>query len=115
MRAGKATIWARCQVLWEINVNKTIAITFCHRPQCLGSGGAFFMQQNIRQIASDDGIYSRLKAFVAASFGWHWAPYRGLLVGGVILGIAETMTKAIYFFAVRRCQFLMAFLLLFCL
>jgi len=78
--------------LMGINVNKTIAITFVIGSVLAGAGGVLYATK-YPQIDPMMGYIPGLKAFVAAVLGGIGS-IPGAMVGGVILGIAETMTKA---------------------
>ena len=78
--------------LMGISVNKTIAITFVIGSVLAGAGGVLYATA-YPQIDPMMGYIPGLKAFVAAVLGGIGS-VPGAMVGGVILGIAETMTKA---------------------
>ena len=78
--------------LMGISVNKTIAITFVIDSVLAGAGGVLYATA-YPQIDPMMGYIPGLKAFVAAVLGG-LGSVPGAMVGGVILGIAETMTKA---------------------
>ena len=78
--------------LMGVNVNKTIAITFVIGSVLAGAGGVLYATA-YPQVDPFMGYIPGLKAFVAAVLGGIGS-IPGAMVGGVILGIAETMTKA---------------------
>jgi branched-chain amino acid transport system permease protein len=78
--------------LMGINVNRTIAITFVIGSVLAGAGGVLYATA-YPQIDPVMGYIPGLKAFVAAVLGGIGS-VPGAMVGGVILGVAETMTKA---------------------
>jgi len=78
--------------LMGVNVNKTIAITFVIGSVLAGAGGVLYATA-YPQIDPTMGYIPGLKAFVAAVLGGIGS-VPGAMLGGVILGIAETMTKA---------------------
>lgn len=78
--------------LMGINVNRTIAITFVIGSILAGAGGVLYATA-YPQIEPTMGYIPGLKAFVAAVLGGIGS-VPGAMLGGVILGIAETMTKA---------------------
>jgi len=78
--------------LMGVNVNKTIAITFVIGSILAGAGGVLYATA-YPQIEPTMGYIPGLKAFVAAVLGGIGS-VPGAMLGGVILGIAETMTKA---------------------
>ena len=78
--------------LMGISVNNTIAITFVIGSILAGAGGVLYASA-YPQIAPTMGYIPGLKAFVAAVLGGIGS-VPGAMVGGVILGIAETMAKA---------------------
>ena len=75
-----------------ISVNKTIAITFVLGSVLAGAGGVLYATA-YPQIDPVMGYIPGLKAFVAAVLGGIGS-IPGAVVGGIILGIAETMAKA---------------------
>ena len=77
--------------LMGISVNKTIAITFVIGSVLAGAGGVLYATA-YPQIDPMMGYMPGLKAFVAAVLGGIGS-IPGAMVGGVILGIAETLTK----------------------
>ncbi len=78
--------------LMGISVNKTIAITFVIGSVLAGAGGVLYATA-YPQIDPTMGYIPGLKAFVAAVLGGIGS-VPGAMVGGIILGIAETMAKA---------------------
>lgn len=80
--------------LMGISVNKTIAITFVIGSILAGAGGVLYATA-YPQVDPMMGYIPGLKAFVAAVLGGIGS-IPGAMVGGVILGIAETMTKAYF-------------------
>lgn len=78
--------------LMGINVNKTISITFA-----IGSGLAAIagplLCSTYPALTPYTGSMPGIKAFVAAVFGGIGS-IPGALIGGVILGVVETLTKA---------------------
>lgn len=78
--------------LMGISVNNTIAITFVIGSILAGAGGVLYASA-YPQIDPTMGYIPGLKAFVAAVLGGIGS-VPGAMVGGVILGIAETMAKA---------------------
>ena len=77
--------------LMGINVNKTIAVTFAIGSVLAGAGGVLYASA-YPQVDPLMGYMPGLKAFVAAVLGGIGS-IPGAMIGGVILGIAETMTK----------------------
>lgn len=77
--------------LMGISVNKTIAITFVIGSVLAGAGGVLYATA-YPQIDPNMGYMPGLKAFIAAVLGGIGS-IPGAMVGGVILGIAETLTK----------------------
>lgn len=77
--------------LMGINVNKTIAVTFAIGSVLAGAGGVLYASA-YPQIDPMMGYMPGLKAFVAAVLGGIGS-IPGAMIGGIILGIAETMTK----------------------
>ena len=78
--------------LMGVNVNRTIAITFVIGSVLAGAGGVLYATA-YPQVDPLMGYIPGLKAFVAAVLGGIGI-VPGAMVGGVILGIVETMTKA---------------------
>lgn len=77
--------------LMGISVNKTIAITFVIGSILAGAGGVLYATA-YPQIDPTMGYMPGLKAFVAAVLGGIGS-IPGAMVGGVLLGVAETLTK----------------------
>ena len=77
--------------LMGISVNKTIAITFVIGSILAGAGGILYATA-YPQIEPTMGYMPGLKAFVAAVLGGIGS-IPGAMVGGVLLGVAETLTK----------------------
>lgn len=77
--------------LMGISVNKTIAITFVIGSILAGAGGVLYATA-YPQIDPMMGYMPGLKAFVAAVLGGIGS-IPGAMVGGILLGIAETLTK----------------------
>ena len=77
--------------LMGINVNKIIAITFVIGSVLAGAGGVLYATA-YPQIEPTMGYIPGLKAFIAAVLGGIGS-IPGAMAGGVILGIAETLTK----------------------
>lgn len=80
--------------LMGVSVNRTIAITFVIGSVLAGAGGVLYATA-YPQINPTMGYIPGLKAFVAAVLGGIGS-VPGAMVGGVILGIVETMTKAYF-------------------
>ena len=78
--------------LMGVNVNRTIAITFVIGSVLAGAGGVLYATA-YPQVDPLMGYIPGLKAFVAAVLGGIGS-VPGAMVGGVILGIVETLTKA---------------------
>ena len=78
--------------LMGINVNRTIAITFVIGSVLAGAGGVLYATA-YPQINPTMGYIPGLKAFVAAVLGGIGS-VPGAMLGGIILGVVETMTKA---------------------
>ena len=78
--------------LMGISVNRTIATTFVIGSVLAGAGGVLYATA-YPQIDPMMGYIPGLKAFVAAVLGGIGS-IPGAMLGGIILGIAETMTKA---------------------
>lgn len=78
--------------LMGISVNRTIAFTFVLGSVLAGAGGVLYATA-YPQIDPVMGYIPGLKAFVAAVLGGIGS-IPGAMLGGIILGIAETMTKA---------------------
>src|SRR5574344_360114 len=77
--------------LMGISVNKTIAITFVIGSVLAGAGGVLYATA-YPQIDPVMGYMPGLKAFIAAVLGGIGS-IPGAMLGGVILGVAETLTK----------------------
>ena len=77
--------------LMGISVNKTIAITFVIGSVLAGAGGVLYATA-YPQIDPTMGYMPGLKAFVAAVLGGIGS-IPGAMVGGVLLGVAETLAK----------------------
>lgn len=78
--------------LMGVNVNRTIAVTFVIGSVLAGAGGVLYATA-YPQVDPLMGYIPGLKAFVAAVLGGIGS-VPGAMAGGIILGIAETMTKA---------------------
>lgn len=78
--------------LMGVSVNKTIVITFVIGSVLAGAGGVLYATA-YPQIEPTMGYVPGLKAFVAAVFGGIGS-VPGAMLGGVILGVTETMIKA---------------------
>ena len=94
-RTGKAmrsvSFDMQASSLMGINVNRTIAVTFAIGSVLAGAGGVLYASA-YPQVDPLMGYMPGLKAFVAAVLGGIGS-IPGAMIGGVILGIAETMTK----------------------
>ena len=77
--------------LMGISVNKTIAFTFAIGSVLAGAGGVLYATA-YPQIDPLLGYMPGLKAFIAAVLGGIGS-IPGAMLGGIILGIAETLTK----------------------
>ncbi len=77
--------------LMGINVNRIIAVTFLIGAVLAGAGGVLYATA-YPQIDPVMGYIPGLKAFIAAVLGGIGS-VPGAVAGGVILGIAETLTK----------------------
>jgi branched-chain amino acid transport system permease protein len=77
--------------LMGISVNGTISFTFALGSVLAAAGGLLFAFA-YPQVSPTMGTMPGLKAFVAAVFGGIGS-VPGAMIGGFILGIAETMTK----------------------
>ncbi|MCQ2577823.1 MAG: branched-chain amino acid ABC transporter permease [Treponema sp.] len=77
--------------LMGINVNRTIAITFVIGSILAGAGGVLYATA-YPQVDPMMGYMPGLKAFVAAVLGGIGS-IPGAMLGGVLLGVAETLTK----------------------
>ena len=80
--------------LMGISVNRIIALTFVIGSVLAGAGGVLYATA-YPQIDPLMGYIPGLKAFVAAVLGGIGS-IPGAMLGGVILGIAETMVKAYF-------------------
>lgn len=80
--------------LMGINVNRIITLTFVIGSVLAGAGGVLYASA-YPQIDPMMGYIPGLKAFVAAVLGGIGS-IPGAMVGGMILGIAETMVKAYF-------------------
>jgi branched-chain amino acid transport system permease protein len=78
--------------LMGINVNRIIAITFVIGSVLAGAGGVLYATA-YPQIEPTMGYIPGLKAFVAAVLGGIGS-VPGAMVGGVLLGVVETLVKA---------------------
>jgi branched-chain amino acid transport system permease protein len=76
--------------LMGISVNGTVSFTFALGSALAGAGGVLYIL-NFPQIDTYMGIMPGLKAFVAAVLGGIGS-IPGAMVGGLILGLAETFT-----------------------
>lgn len=79
-------------MLMGINVNTTISLTFA-LGSALGALGGIFYGIAFSQVYPTLGMMPGLKAFVAAVFGGI-GNIGGAMLGGYLIGIIETMTKA---------------------
>ncbi|MBP3709161.1 MAG: branched-chain amino acid ABC transporter permease [Treponema sp.] len=77
--------------LMGISVNRTIAITFVIGSVLAGAGGVLYATA-YPQIDPMMGYMPGLKAFIAAVLGGIGS-IPGAMFGGILLGIAETLTK----------------------
>lgn len=77
--------------LMGISVDRTIAFTFALGAALAGAGGVLYASA-YPQIDPTMGTMPGLKAFVAAVLGGIGS-VPGAMLGGYILGIAETLTK----------------------
>ncbi len=77
--------------LMGINVNRIIMITFVVGSVLAGAGGVLYATA-YPQVDPVMGYIPGLKAFVAAVLGGIGS-VPGAMVGGIILGVAETLTK----------------------
>jgi branched-chain amino acid transport system permease protein len=91
-KALRAVSWdMKAASLMGIPVNKTIAFTFALGAVLAAVGGVLYATA-YPQINPTMGTMPGLKAFVAAVLGGIGS-IPGAMIGGYILGIAETMTK----------------------
>lgn len=81
----------QASALMGINVNRIIAMTFLIGSVLAGAGGVLYATA-YPLIDPNMGYIPGLKAFVAAVLGGIGS-IPGAMVGGIILGIAETLTK----------------------
>jgi branched-chain amino acid transport system permease protein len=79
-------------LLMGINVNSTISLTFAIG-SALGALGGIFYGIAFTQVYPTLGVMPGLKAFVAAVLGGI-GNISGAMIGGYLIGIIETMTKA---------------------
>lgn len=79
-------------LLMGINVNTTISLTFAIG-SALGALGGIFYGIAFTQVYPTLGVMPGLKAFVAAVLGGI-GNISGAMIGGYLIGIIETMTKA---------------------
>lgn len=77
--------------LMGINVDKIISVTFAIGAALAGAAGILF-SSTYPQVEPYMGIIPGLKAFVAAVLGGIGS-IPGAMIGGFIMGIAETLTK----------------------
>ena len=76
--------------LMGISVNRTVSFTFALGSALAGAGGVLYIL-NFPQLDTYMGIMPGLKSFVAAVLGGIGS-IPGAMVGGLILGLAETFT-----------------------
>ncbi|MCF7925019.1 MAG: branched-chain amino acid ABC transporter permease [Candidatus Izimaplasma sp.] len=79
-------------ILMGINVDNVISMTFAIG-SALGALGGIFYAMTYSQIYPTMGVLPGLKAFIAAVFGGIGS-IGGAMLGGYLIGIIETMTKA---------------------
>lgn len=79
-------------ILMGINVDNVISMTFAVG-SALGALGGIFYAMTYSQIYPTLGVLPGLKAFIAAVFGGI-GNIGGAMLGGYLIGIIETMTKA---------------------
>ncbi|MCH5290144.1 MAG: branched-chain amino acid ABC transporter permease [Treponema sp.] len=92
-KAMRAVSWdLGAASLMGISVNRTIAITFVIGSILAGAGGVLYAMA-YPQIEPTMGYIPGLKAFVAAVLGGIGS-VPGAMVGGVLLGVVETLVKA---------------------
>jgi branched-chain amino acid transport system permease protein len=77
--------------LMGVSVDRTISFTFAVGSVLAAAGGILYAF-NYPQIMPNMGYMPGLKAFVAAVLGGIGS-IPGAMVGGVILGVVETLTK----------------------
>ncbi len=91
-KAMRATSYDRdAALLMGININRIISITFAIGASIGGAAGVLFAL-SYPQVEPYMGIMPGLKAFVAAVLGGIGS-IPGAMLGGYIMGIAETLTK----------------------
>lgn len=78
-------------LLMGISVNKIISITFAIGAALGGAAGVLYAM-NFPMLDPYMGIMPGLKAFVAAVFGGIGS-IPGAMIGGLVMGVAETLTK----------------------
>jgi branched-chain amino acid transport system permease protein len=78
-------------LLMGISVNRIISITFAIGAALGGAAGVLYAM-NFPMLDPYMGIMPGLKAFVAAVFGGIGS-IPGAMIGGLVMGIAETLTK----------------------
>ncbi|PKM58918.1 MAG: branched-chain amino acid ABC transporter permease, partial [Firmicutes bacterium HGW-Firmicutes-4] len=79
-------------ILMGINVNRTISLTFAVGSALGALGGVLYSVAYI-QVYPTMGVMPGLKAFIAAVLGGIGI-IPGAMLGGFIIGMVETMTKA---------------------
>lgn len=79
-------------ILMGIDINNIISLTFAIG-SALGALGGVFYAMTYSQIYPTLGVMPGLKAFIAAVFGGI-GNITGAMIGGYVIGIIETMTKA---------------------
>ena len=77
--------------LMGISVNKIVSITFAIGAALGGAAGVLYAM-NFPMLDPYMGIMPGLKAFVAAVFGGIGS-IPGAMIGGLVMGVAETLTK----------------------
>ena len=77
--------------LMGINVNRTVSLTFAIG-SALAAIGAVFYANSYPRITPTMGSLMGLKAFIAAVLGGIGV-IPGAILGGIIMGVAETLTK----------------------
>jgi branched-chain amino acid transport system permease protein len=91
-KAMRATSYDRdAALLMGININRIISITFAIGASIGGSAGVLFAL-SYPQVEPYMGVMPGLKAFVAAVLGGIGS-IPGAMLGGYIMGTAETLTK----------------------
>lgn len=78
--------------LMGININRIISLTFAIG-SALGALGGVFYAMAYTQVGATMGVMPGLKAFIAAVFGGI-GNISGAMLGGYVIGIIETLTKA---------------------